>query len=249
MSSTFSAASGVSASASSEPECEPSPSAKSTPTAEPSCESIGPMSPVTTTSEPSPQTDCEQTESDQLMLFAGGSRARTSAAPDTKSAFAVSEAVYGKNTIDSFARYDRKSSSWKTLQRCLLAEWGTFSEIWPRAGTIVGGTAYRQRPLAPITDEIASALLPTPSTAANQRCPSMMKHPGCRRFMPTPQAGSDHWGGTWRELSGNANPFRGTPFGSTKIHPWEWEWMMGFPRDWTALEPSEIPSSRKSRKS
>ncbi len=30
----------------------------------------------------------------------------------------------------------------------------------------------------------------------------------------------------------------------------EWvEWLMGYPAGWTALEPSEIPSSRKSRKS
>jgi hypothetical protein len=55
MSSIFSPVSAASPSVLSEPECEPSPSAKSIPTASASCESTGQMSLFTTTCEPLPQ--------------------------------------------------------------------------------------------------------------------------------------------------------------------------------------------------
>ncbi len=37
--------------------------------------------------------------------------------------------------------------------------------------------------------------------------------------------------------------------GSGRLNPPWVEWLMGFPLEWTALEPSETPSSRRSRKS
>jgi hypothetical protein len=63
MSSTSFQASADSASALSEPGCEPSPSVKSTLTPEPSCASTGPTCPVTTTCEQLPLLDCEPMES------------------------------------------------------------------------------------------------------------------------------------------------------------------------------------------
>jgi hypothetical protein len=40
-----------------------------------------------------------------------------------------------------------------------------------------------------------------------------------------------------------------TPLGNGGLNPTWVEWLMGFPLEWTVLEPSETPSSRKSRKS
>ncbi len=59
----------------------------------------------------------------------------------------------------------------------------------------------------------------------------------CLRPMPTPNAGGEKWGGTWQELGGAGNWLRNTTEGSAQIHPEEYEWMMGWPIGWSALEP------------
>ena len=245
MSSTFSAGLAASASGSNEPECEPSRSARSIHSAGACSPSTGLQSPVLTMSEPSPQT-----VSDQMELLpissAADSLARTSQAPVSSWASQERVALSGSNLPDSLANYDHATSSWKTSQHCLLEGSTPFSETWPRSGMMRSGIAYRLPTLAPRILENESGLLPTPT---NQLCPSMMKWAGCRRYaMLTPNAGNSKWRFTWQELGGSGNPYRGTEFGRTKIHPWEWEWMMGYPKDWTALVTSETPSSRKSRK-
>ena len=40
-----------------------------------------------------------------------------------------------------------------------------------------------------------------------------------------------------------------TPLGGGGLNPTWVEWLMGFPLGWTVLNPSETPSSRRSRKS
>ena len=183
--------------------------------------------------------------SDQLTLFAEASLAKTSRAPAARLACPVNGVASGQSLPASLSSFDPLTSSWKTSQLCLIAGQQTFAQTWPRSGTIVNGIAYRLPRWARPTTAIGSGLLPTPTTVANQLSPSMMKHAGCRRLaeimLPTPNAGSDHWGGTWRECGGNGNALRGTPLGSLKILPSDWEWMMGYPIGWTALEPSETP--------
>lgn len=188
-----------------------------------------------------------------LMSSAEDSLVRTSQVPVGRPGFPGYAADCGENLRVWFAKFDHATSSWRTAQLCLIEGWETYSETWPRSGTVASGLAFRLQHLERPTAEIGSGLLPTPTTKANQLAPSMMKHKGCRLLaeimLPTPNAGSDHWGGSWRELGGSGNPLRGTPLGTAKIHPWEWEWMMGFPKDWTACAHSETRSFRKSRKS
>ena len=178
-----------------------------------------------------------------LTPFAAGSHARTLAPLEKRLASRVSAAAFGVNTPVSLANYDPASCSWKTSQRCLVGGWTVFSETWPRSGMMRSGTAYQLPPLALPTIGTASGLLATPTKTANQDAPSMMKHKGCRnlRLLRTPNAGNEKWRFSWQELGGSSNPYRGTDFGRQKIHPWEWEWMMGFPADWTDLEPLETP--------
>lgn len=59
------------------------------------------------------------------------------------------------------------------------------------------------------------------------------------RMIPTPNAGNDHWGGRLDELGGSTNPFRGTELGRLRINPCWYEELMGWPIDWTALQPLE----------
>jgi hypothetical protein len=80
---------------------------------------------------------------------------------------------------------------------------------------------------------------------------SMVKLNG-REFILWPSPTTLRYGhcvGRWDEVGGSFNRFRKSEFGKMKIHPWEWEYLLGFPKDWTALPASEIPLILESRKS
>ena len=51
----------------------------------------------------------------------------------------VSAAVCGTSSRESFANYDRESSSWRTSQRSLLGDWTPFSETFPKRGMMRSG--------------------------------------------------------------------------------------------------------------
>ncbi len=70
--------------------------------------------------------------------------------------------IFGPKCSESFAEYDRESSSWKTCQATFPWDSGEFSETWPRAGSMRTGIVSQHQPLAPLTAEIASLLLLTP---------------------------------------------------------------------------------------
>jgi hypothetical protein len=69
---------------------------------------------------------------------------------------------------ESFANFDPATSSWRTSQLCLLEGSSVFSETWPRAGMTRNGTAYRLRPLAPLTAVTGCFWLPTPAFNNNR---------------------------------------------------------------------------------
>ncbi len=147
---------------SSEQGCEQSRSVRSSHLPEEFSQSTGQMFPVTEISENSPPKDLPVTES-PLTSSAVDSHARTLALLAPELGWQASAADYGLNSPDSFARYDRDSSSWRTHQACLVSGWEQFSETWPRSGMTRNGTAYRLPALTRITREIASGLLPTPT--------------------------------------------------------------------------------------
>ena len=181
-------------------------------------------------------TDVPGAEKWMSSLRAG--HAKTSAVQGESTASEDAKADCGKKLPDALAKYDRDSHSWRTAQRSFLEEWEPFSQTWPRWGICLCGVAYRLPALVRRISARDGGFLATPTKTANQGCPSMMRWPGCRRYMRTPNAGSSHWGFMWKELGGTGNSYRGTDFGSRQIHPWEWEWMMGWPRDWTACDVS-----------
>jgi hypothetical protein len=161
MSLISSQASAVSASDSKEPGCELLPSARSSHTPAPSCESTGPTSPAMTTSEPSPLTASTQTELFPMSSVAAFP-ARTSAAPARGPGWMANAAAYGLNTGDLLASFDRDTSSWRTSQHSLEGGLDEFSETWPRSGTTRSGIAYQLPPLVRLTDETDFGLWPTP---------------------------------------------------------------------------------------
>jgi hypothetical protein len=131
-------------------------------------------------------------------------------------------------------------------ERSGLEDWDEFSGIWPRAGMTRSGRAYRLLSLARHISALGSSWLATPTATANQTAPSMMKHPGCRRWLPTPNTHGGKNSGRWDELGGSGNPFRGTPLASVAIQPWQYEWMMGFPIGWSDCAVSATASCRPS---
>ena len=72
------------------------------------------------------------------------------------------EAECGDTWRESFARWDRATSSWRTPQCSLLADLDVFSETWPKWGMMRGGGCSVQSMLVLRTSETGSGLWPTP---------------------------------------------------------------------------------------
>jgi hypothetical protein len=198
------------------------------------------------------------------MSSAEDSPARTSALPERALAWLERVAGSGLNTSDSFASYDRATSSWRTSQLCLDGDLALFSEIWPRAGMTRNGIAFQHQPLAPRTDVTESGSWPTTTltdskngaNATANRREGESFNPGVTlvdavRMWPTPTA-RDH------KSDSCSAEFRAKRDAMTmgKTLPWEvggllnptWvEWLMGYPTEWTALKDWGTRSSRKSR--
>ncbi len=206
-----------------------------------------------------------ETASDQTGLLpmssVADSHAKTSALRDWERAWLASAAGYGGTTGELLARLSPDLLSWKTSQRCLVEGWETFSETWPRSGTMQNGTAYQLPPLVPLIEETGLGLLPTPAArdwkgsvsgetlrarTSMTRGVSLEEHL-LRQMLPTPSAGNSHSAGRLDEWGG-MNPFRGTDIGKLHLNPSFVEEIMGFPTEWTALDRLETPSSRKSQK-
>ena len=98
---------------------------------------------------------------------AAGSRAKISATPATEPDSRALGLASGLSISGSFAHFDPAASSWKTSQLSLLEGLESYSEAWPRAGTMRSGIACRHKPSAPLTAGIGSSWsrgeYPTPS--------------------------------------------------------------------------------------
>lgn len=166
-----------------------------------------------TTSAPS--TVCRgEVESTSLPA---GSPAKTSAPQATAPASPENDPASGWKWQGSWARYDHDTRSWKTRQSSLLGGWESFSETWPRWGSMLDGECLELATPAWITGENASGSLPTPSGV---------------------NGGNNHTMGRVDEWGGSSNPLRGTVIGSLCLPEFE-ELVMGWPVTWTAPTPLE----------
>src|SRR6266567_462134 len=122
-----------------------------------SLQSTGPTLPGMEISE-----TVEHTTSNPLISFVAASPARTSAMQANEQGLKANVVDSGKSSTVSFANYNLSTSSWKTSQLCFTGELNEFSETWPRAGMMLNGKCYQQKPLVRHTSERESSLLPTP---------------------------------------------------------------------------------------
>ena len=67
-------------------------------------------------------------------------------------------------SCESYAWYDQSSLSWKTWQRSLITDWTSFSESFPKQGTMQNGQLYLQVHWEQPTDVQGGGALPTPTT-------------------------------------------------------------------------------------
>ena len=202
---------------------------------------------------PSDSMTCEQSESTicrPSISSAEDSPARTSAMPESEQELTESAADCGASMRESFAKFDRATSSWKTSQLCLDGEWSEFSETWPRAGMTQNGIAFRRLPLVPHISANGFGYLPTPVKSLGE-----MKG-GLTLF-------ADSMSCYRKEHENSVRP-SGAKIGSSLrwcpeyvrealrtgglLNP-EWlEVLMGYPENWSMLETdaSATPSSRRS---
>lgn len=176
------------------------------------------------------------------ILSAVDSPVKTSATPALEQVSLALAAACGMSSPASLAWFDRDSCSWRTWQRCLLADWEMFSGRWPRSGTMRNGIAYRLPPLVPIISVIGCSCWPTPVRSIGDF--ATIKRKGIE----------DAYGRI--TISGRKSGIRGTATTGDYVQilyggPINWEfiqWLMGFPQGWCHLsEPAEMPSSPKSQ--
>jgi len=128
----------------------------------------------------------------------------------------------GLSSLESLAKYDPDTCSWKTPQYSLLGGLEEFSETWPRWGTMRNGECWALPMWGLRTKGTGSGLLPTP-------CASDYR--GGR----TPEAGEK----SGRGPNNNFRDFCRQIVGWIYPNPEASENLMGWPSGWTDLKPLE----------
>jgi hypothetical protein len=122
---------------------------------------------------------------------------------------------------ESYARYDRDSSSWKTCPDLFGSTSPASWETWPRQGTIRNGACWGR----------SKSEHPTPASGFGST------------LWLTPTANEDAAGtpgGKMQPMLGNHPEVRGTTpeeWSRGTLNPLWVEWLMGWPIGWTGLEP------------
>lgn len=102
-----------------------------------------------------------------LTWFLAGSPARTSAPPGRETGLPESGADSGWKWRESSVKYDPASASWKTRQCSLLGGLETFSETWPRWGTMRNGECWERPMWVRRTEGSGSGYWPTVTVCGN----------------------------------------------------------------------------------
>jgi len=85
----------------------------------------------------------------------------------------------GPTSRESFARWDRDSSSWRTCQGCLLPDLDMYSETWPKAGSMRSGMCSAREPWEQGIRDSDSSSWPTAVANDDNKSPDAhmaMKH-------------------------------------------------------------------------
>lgn len=125
----------------------------------------------------------------------------------------------GRSFLSAFAAWDRSTSLWKMFGDSSRKDSLKFSGAWPVSGMTRSGIAFRLPRSVPLMYEIESFSWPTPVASDGSGGASLTRS-------------RDKW-----KLCDAA---RHTD-GPGPLNPVLSEWLMGFPKEWTDLSPSETP--------
>jgi hypothetical protein len=249
----------------SEPECERSPSARSTPSAAACSQSTGPTCPATKMSELLQLSLFPETASAPSMSSPAAFPARMFPSLASALASKVRVLVSGANTGVSLARFDPDTSSWRTSQACLVSGWEQFSETFPRSGMMRSGTVSQLQPSVPLTAATVFGSWPTPTARLGDPKRGLPKPHHATKRMRSGKRNLDDAVALWPTPAArdyrypNAKPYGGRGGGSKgeqlpnavggPLNPLWVEWLMGFPLGWSDCGPSATRPSRKSQRS
>lgn len=105
-----------------------------------------------------------------LMSYLAGFHAKTLALQGKEKESRALGQACGLSSLESFARYDLSTSTWKTPQLSLLEDSEEFSETWPRSGVMQNGVCWELQTLQPPMIDTEYGFLqkiPTPTTQDN----------------------------------------------------------------------------------
>jgi len=175
------------------------------------------------------------------MLSLVGSHAKTYPAPVRGPESEASAADYGPRLPAWLASYDQNSSSWKTAQRCLVEGWERFSETWPRSGSMLSGNAFQRQAWVPLISVTGFGYLPTP----DKSCGRMFGMNSDLMTCFTKETSGVRKSGAKIGASLRWCPefIRERQRTGGDINPVWTERLMGFPDNWTELEPAGTPWS------
>lgn len=159
----------------------------------------------------------------ELMSSQAGSLAKTSPQPGREPESMDPAPGCGSTWQGSFARFDRDSSSWRTPQCSLLEGLDVYSGTWPRWGMMRRGECWEREILVHGISEIAYGSLPTPLACDGTTAGGLDRTKNGRfwnlRDWYRVQMGTE---------TGKHARQRKAAF---------WEWLMGWPENWTELKP------------
>ena len=198
----------------------------------------------------------ESRGNDLLMLYLVDFHAKTLVQQEKEPELMESVQECGGKWQGSFTKYDQDMRLWKTHQCSLLGDLDEFSEIWPQWGLMRDGECWEQQTLEQTIRGIGSGFSPngvdsfhTPNTTGLDGGSNSRK--ALRKKMekfPTPQASDNRDRGNMSNpsiqrraaigkqimLSQSVHPTSG------KLNPTWVEWLMGWPLEWTDLNPLEM---------
>jgi hypothetical protein len=185
-----------------------------------------------------------------LTSYLAGFHAKTSQPRGGAPELQAQEVQCGNTWQGLLAKYDHNMSLWRTPQ-CLLDEGLESSlEIWPAWGMTRNGESYPRQTLEPNICEREYGLLPdnvsffhTPTTGTSGGSNSRKAMTKRNVTWPTPITGT---GGANAGGSGARRVARenGT-YVPSSINPNLYEWLMGWPQEWTDLKPLAMDKCRK----
>lgn len=156
----------------------------------------------------------------------------------------------GKSSHGWFAKLSPCMSEWRTPQTSLLGGSESFSETWPRWGSMRAGVCYLQPTLAhTICVSASGSLLPTLTVNGNNNKP----RPGTKSGFGLRTALALLPTLTTIGLNGGSNSLRATakrgepPTHVGPLNPDWCEWFMGFPIGWTVFTALGTPKFQEWR--